>query len=88
MKDNNQIPLFVRNAEEMEADIRTAIKELHKRTAYIQYQKKVVKKPITYSDSTIANRARELGMKILNITQRSVTLLALSQNAYYKANQF
>jgi hypothetical protein len=27
-------------------------------------------------------------MKILSITQRSVTLLALSQNAYYKANQF
>jgi hypothetical protein len=85
---NNQIEIFVRNAEDMESDIRTAVKELHKRTAYIQYQKKVIKKPITYSDSTIANRARELGMKILSITQRSVTLLALSQNAYYKANQF
>jgi hypothetical protein len=85
---NNQIEIFVHNAEVMESDIRAAVKELHKRTAYIQYQKKVIKKPINYSDSTIANRARELGMKILSITQRSVTLLALSQNAYYKANQF
>ena len=85
---NNQIEIFVRNAEEMETDIRAAVNKLHKRTAYIKYEKKVIKVPITYSDSNIIRRARELGMRILSITQRSVTLLALSQNAYYKANQF
>lgn len=84
---NNQIDMFVHNAETMEADIRATVKELH-RTAYIKYQKKVVKKPITYSDNNIIRRANELGMKILSITQRSVTLLALSQSAYYKAEQF
>jgi hypothetical protein len=84
---NNQIEMFVRNAEQMEADIRVVVNKLH-RNAYIKYEKRVIKKPITYSDDTIANRARELGMKIISITQRSVTLLALSQNAYYKANQF
>lgn len=84
---NNQIEIFVHNAEVMEADIRAVVKELH-RTAYIKYQKKVVKKPITYSDSNIRHRANELGMKILSLTQRSVTLLALSQSAYHKAEQF
>jgi hypothetical protein len=76
----------------MEADARKALKELHtqsiNRTAYIRFQEKKIIKFINYSDNEIFRRAVQLGMKVLNLTDKSATLQALTQVAYYNANKF
>ena len=88
----NQIPLFVKTAEDLERSMQSTLTRIQNtpqsRQAFIKHGNRCIKKTIQYSDSAIYKRANELGLKVLSITNRSVTLAADSIPCYYEAGGF
>lgn len=89
---NNQVSHFVKTAEQLELSLQSALNRIHTHTqtrqAFIKHGNRCIKKTVQYSDSAIYKRANELGLKVLSITNRSVTLAADSIPCYYEAGGF